>query len=251
MIALETIQAFCDERLEIPGFPDFPGAENGLQVAKKGPVSKIGASVDAGEEAFNKARDEGVDFLIVHHGLFWEPLSPVTGPNYRKLQMLFDQDCAVYGAHLPLDAHPEIGNNALLAKALGLQNTGTFLPYEGKDIGWKGKGISSRTELRNQLQNLFPSGITAIEKGPEELGTIAILTGSGTSAVPFLPALGISTLVTGELKQNVYNTACENQLNLFCCGHYATETFGVTALAKECSEKFSLPFVFLPSSCPL
>ena len=251
MASLSDIVAYCNERLGLPGFPDFPGSENGLQVENAGSVTKVGAAVDAGEEPIAKAIEAGIDFLIVHHGLFWEPMQPIAGPNYRKIKKIIDSGCAIYSAHLPLDAHPEIGNNALLGKLLNLHKEGTFLPYEGEDIAWRGKGISTRGELLDQLKKLFPGGVTAIEKGPEELSSIAILTGSGTSVVPYLPKEGITTLVTGELKQNVYTFAQEYGLNLYCCGHYATETLGVTALQKEISQKFDLPGEFIATDCPL
>lgn len=251
MASLSEIVQYCNERLGLPGFPDFPGSENGLQVENAGTVSKIGAAVDAGDEPIARAIEAGVDFLIVHHGLFWEPLQPFTGPAYRKVKRLIESGCAIYSAHLPLDAHPEIGNNALLGELLGLEKEGTFLPYEGEDIAWRGKGITDRGQLLEKLKELFPAGVTAMEKGPEKLSSIAILTGSGTSVVPHLPKEGIDTLVTGELKQNVYTFAQEHGLNLYCCGHYATETLGVTALQKELSKKFDLPGTFIATDCPL
>ncbi|MCC5789326.1 MAG: Nif3-like dinuclear metal center hexameric protein [Opitutales bacterium] len=251
MASLTEVVCYCNERLGLPGFPDFPGSENGLQVENAGTVTKVGAAVDAGEEPIAKAIEDGVDFLIVHHGLFWEPLAPLTGPAYRKIKTLIESGCAIYSAHLPLDAHPKIGNNALLGKLLELEKEGTFLPYEGENIAWRGKGITERRDLLAKLKKLFPGGVTTIEKGPEKLSSIAILTGSGTSVVPHLPQEGIDTLVTGELKQNVYTFAQEHGLNLYCCGHYATETLGVTALQKEISKKFDLPGTFISTDCPL
>lgn len=251
MVSLSSCVEYCDRRVNRLAIKDFPGAVNGLQVANDGSVTKIGATVDAGEVPIAMAIAEGVDFLIVHHGLFWDPPIPVTGAKFRKLKNLLTHGCALYSAHLPLDAHPEIGNNALLAKELGLKAEGTFLPYEGNDIGLIARGTTSRSSLRENLEKLFPQGVTAMEFGPSELTTIGILTGSGTSAIDSLPATGISTFITGELKQNTFTQAQELGLNLYCAGHYATETFGVRALARELGEKFNLPHLFLDTGCPL
>ncbi len=250
MATLTELVEYCDQRLRIREIVDFPGAHNGLQVTNTGEVTKIGAAVDAGLMPFQQAIEQGVDFLIVHHGLFWKPPIPVTGTTYAKLRAAFDGNLAVYGAHLPLDCHPELGNNALLAKMLGLKVTGWFLPYEGTDIAAKASPPSSRTSMREKLEGLFPS-VTAIEYGPDEPAAVGILTGSGQSAVSHLRRNGIDTLITGELKQEHFNVAQEEGLNLYCCGHYATETLGVTELAKELSAEFDLPWEFIATDCPL
>jgi len=251
MTTLDEVVAFCDKRTGSPGFPDFPGALNGLQVSNTGRVSCIGASVDAGLVPFQKAVERNVDFLIVHHGLFWTPPNPMTGVNYRKVKTLFDGDCALYGCHLPLDAHPEIGNNALLAFRLGLTPTDTFLPFEGKDLATVAECPYDRTELRDRLETLFNSRISALEFGSENPDRIAIVTGSGSSALDELASIGVSTLITGELRQHNYNQAQEANLNLYCCGHYATETFGVTSLAEEVALHFGINWEFIDSDCPL
>lgn len=250
MAKLDDIVAFCSERTRIDAIKDFPGGMNGLQVANPGKVSKIGAAVDGGLVPFKMAVAAKVDFLIVHHGIFWDPPRPVTGPVYEKLSVLFRGRCALFSCHLPLDAHPEIGNNALLAKALGLNPTRTFLPYEGTNIGTIVENRFNRGVLRKKLRALFPQ-VTAIEHGSEQPKEIALLTGSGMSAVPHLRAAGVDTFITGELKQAAFNTAQEQGFNLYCCGHYATETFGVKALAAEVALKFNLPWEFLDTGCPL
>lgn len=251
MPELRDILDFCDERTRRSFVKDFPGAENGLQIENDGTVSKIGAAVDASESAFQKAVAAGVDFLIVHHGLFWGGARPFTGPFRRKLKLALDNNLAVYSSHLPLDAHHEIGNNILLAKALGLEAHGGFVPYEGVNIGLLTKAGLDRSNLRERLTRLFPAGFTAIEKGGEELEHIGILTGSGRSALSALRDNGCDTLVTGELRQEHFTFAEEEGLNLYLCGHYATETFGVRALADETARLFRLESVFLETGCPL
>ena len=250
-IDLETIACFCDDRVKWSEIPDFPGSENGLQVTNDGQVTKIGAAVDAGLEPFRKAIAAGIDFLIVHHGLYWNPPVPLVGSAYQKVKLLLDNNLAVYGSHLPLDRHPEIGNNAIIAQKLGLRNNSTILPHEGVDIGLLTEGIESRQELRASLESLFPDGIQAIEFGPEHIKKIAILSGSGHRAVDEILEAGAETLVTGELRQHHFNMAQELALNLYACGHYATETFGVDALGREVGEQFSLPYEFVETNCLL
>lgn len=252
MPRLKDIVTYCDERTRQSAIKDFDGARNGLQVENTGEVTKIGAAVDAGLRPFEAAIAQKVDFLICHHGLFWSPPVPVTGTNYQKLKTALDGDLAVYGAHLPLDAHPEIGNNALLADALGLDRVGSFLPYEGNDIATIATAPpGGRLELSSQLKQLFPETYLGIEFGSEQPERIAILTGSGQSAVPHLKAQGLDTLVTGELRQHHFNIAQELGLNLYPCGHYATEVFGVKALASDVADKFGIEWTFLEQPCLL
>ena len=250
MATLQKIAAFCDKRTRRHEIKDFKGAYNGLQFENTGVVRKVGASVDAGLIPFQKAVDRNVDLLIVHHGMFWSPLQPITGANFQKINTLLNGGLAVYSSHLPLDCHSEIGNNVLLAKEIGLQPTGTFLDYEGADIGLITEGIS-RLDLIEQLQKTFDDKVQSIEFGSKNPNKIAILTGSGSSAVSELKRIGVDTLITGELRQNHYNQAQEEGLNLYLCGHYATEVYGVCALAKEISRKFEIPWEFIATDCPL
>jgi dinuclear metal center YbgI/SA1388 family protein len=251
MATLAEVVAFCDARTNRANVPDFPGACNGLQFENRGEVRRIGAAVDAGIVPFERAIERGIDFLIVHHGMFWDRLEPVTGAAYRKVRTLLSGDLAVYGAHLPLDLHPEIGNNVLLARKVGLHPVDTFLPYEGVDVGTIAAGPVSRDDLRGRLQEVFPGTFRAVEFGAEKIERVGVLTGSGQSAVPHLRGAGIDTLITGEVKQNAFNLAQELELNLYLCGHYRTETFGVSALAREASERFGLSWEFIETDCPL
>ena len=251
MPSLTKLVDFCNQRLSIDKIKDFPGSLNGLQVENDGRVSKVGAAVDAGLIPFSLASKKGIDFLIVHHGLFWTPPTPLTGVNFEKIRHCIDHNLAVYGSHLPLDCHKEIGNNAILASKLALSPAGTFLNYEGNDIGLLTKCVKTRDELRLSLEELFPAGLISMEFGPERPSKVAILTGSGQSAIDELERNGVDTFITGELKQNHFNLAQEMKLNIYTCGHYATETFGVIALAREVAETFDIPFEFVDTQCPL
>lgn len=248
--SLQQLVDYCDKRTRRSAFKDYPGAINGLQVANDGRVTKIGAAVDAGLVPFEKAVECGVDFLIVHHGLFWGGAQPLTGPTYERYAALVRGNCAVYSSHLPLDGHPEIGNNALLAHQLGLKAKRPFLFHEGEAVGFIAPNKFKRSQLRNRLEEIYPR-VVSIECGAAMPRQVAFCSGSGNSAVPQLVPAGVDTLVTGELREEWYNYAEEHRLNLFLCGHYATETHGVKALAAELAKKFQLPWTFIETDNPL
>lgn len=251
MIQLSQLVSYCDERVRVREVKDFSGAFNGLQFANDGVVTKIGAAVDAGLIPFQKAAAAKIDFLIVHHGMFWQGAQPIVEAQYQRIKTLIDHNIAVYSSHLPLDAHREIGNNAILAQKLGIPVTGTFLPYEGTDIGFMGSWDKDREELRAALKRLFGDAFSAMEFGPDQPRKIALLTGSGASAFDHVPGTGADTFITGELRQHHFNQAQEHGLNVYACGHYATETFGVAALAAEIARKFNLKWEFVNTDCPL
>lgn len=250
-VPLADLVAHCQQRLGLPGFPDFPGSHNGLQLENNGSVTRIGAAVDAGLATFRAAAEAHVDFLVVHHGLFWDGAKPLVGAQRERLQLAFGANLAVFSAHLPLDAHPELGNNVQLARALGLSPVRGFLPHQGRDVGLITTAPADRAALRDGLERLFPGRVTALEFGADRPREIAVLTGSGMGALDSLGSAGVDTLVTGEMKQSAFTRAQEERLNLYLCGHYATETFGVRALAAELAARFNLPWTFLPSECPL
>ncbi len=164
MPTLHALVTYCDRRTRRTAFKDAPGAFNGLQVANNGRVTKIGAAVDAGLVPFQRAVAAGVDFLIVHHGMYWDMPRPLTGPVYDRVTTLVRGNCALYSNHLPLDGHPEIGNNAILARQLGLRSTQPFLIRDGEAIGRSAKCGLTRAALRRKLESLYPR-VIAIEYG--------------------------------------------------------------------------------------
>jgi dinuclear metal center YbgI/SA1388 family protein len=250
MPRLEDLVAYCDTRTRRDAFKDAPGALNGLQVANGGRVSRIGAAVDAGLVPFQAAVFSGVDFLIVHHGMFWDMPRPLTGPAYERMRVLVAGNCALYSSHLPLDSHRKIGNNALIAAGLGLRPRRGFVENEGGPIGCIAPCRTTRRALRRSLEALYPR-VVAIEFGSARPTEIAICSGSGNGAMASLLAEGVDTLVTGELREEWFNVAQERRLNLYLCGHYATEVHGVKALAAELSAKFGLPWEFIATENPL
>jgi len=249
---LTSIVRFCDSYVNREAVADHPAAHNGLQFENPGPVSHIGAAVDASLESIRSAAEQGVDFLIVHHGLFWAPPAPITGSRFQKYRLLLEHGIAVYGSHLPLDAHPAIGNNASLAALLGRKVAAWDFPCDGHPhpiaavVDWD----ASRAELEERLQALFKNTV-GLTFGPEDIDRIVISSGGGGGAIPSLRAKGYHTLITGEGQQHHYALAQEEGLNVYFCGHYATEVFGVRNLAQCVAQKFGLPQSFLPTACPL
>ena len=250
MATLAQVVSYCDTRTRRAAFEDARGAFNGLQLANDGRVTKIGAAVDAGLVPFEKAVSAGIDFLIVHHGMYWDMPRPLTGPAYQRVAALMHGNCALYSSHLPLDAHPEIGNNALLARELGLKPNRPFLKAKEENVGWIASSRLKRAELRARLEVRYRR-VIAIEHGSPTPKAVAFCSGSGNSAIPELAAAGVDTLITGELREEWFNVAQEQGLNLYLCGHYATEVHGVKALAAELSRKFKLPWAFIATDNPL
>ncbi|MBS0630417.1 MAG: Nif3-like dinuclear metal center hexameric protein [Verrucomicrobia bacterium] len=250
MPTLSDLVAYCDRRTRRTAFTDYPGSVNGLQVANSGRVTKIGAAVDAGVVPFRSAVEAGVDFLIVHHGMYWDMPKPLTGHVYDRVATLIHGDCALYSSHLPLDAHPVIGNNALLARQLGLKAHRTFIPSDGGDVGCIAPAKFTRAALRARLEKLY-SRVIAIEYGSASPKEIAFCSGSGASAMAHVLTSGADTFVTGELREEHFNVAQERKLNLYICGHYATEVHAVQALAAELAKKFRLPWQFIATENPL
>lgn len=236
---------YIDEYLGIAEHADWAHALNGLQVENSGRISRIGAAVDASSRTFAAAAERGIDFLIVHHGLFWPGLQPVTGSYHRQLKQLFGRDIALYSAHLPLDSHPLVGNNAQLAAALELENAEPFMELKGVLTGFKARAVVSRDELVRRLEHSLGSPVKSIACGPAETSVIGIVSGGAGGEIYVAAREGIDTYITGEAPHWAAVAAEELGMNLLLGGHYATETFGVKALAAHLSERFELPWEFI------
>ena len=244
-VPIEEIASYLDAFLEVAAIRDWKNALNGLQVANQRPIRRMAAAVDAGEHTIRLAIARGCELLLVHHGLFWLGNRPVTGARYRRLKLLLDADVAVYSAHLPLDVHPELGNNVLLARQLGLEPDGTFGAHEGRDVGVTVACDVGREELRSRLEALLGGPVRLIAGGGERIRRAGVLTGGGGGMVEEAIAAGLDALVTGEGSHHTWLDAMEGGLNLFYGGHYATETLGVRALAEHLSERFGLAWEFV------
>lgn len=244
-IALSKVTAYCDRILRTEAIGDYDGALNGLQVANAGRVSRLVAAVDASYATIKLAVAVGADLMLVHHGLFWSRRHPWTGKNYELLQLLLQNNLAVYSSHLPLDVHPRLGNNAQLCSALGWKKTIPFFPSHGQDIGLIADARLSRAELVLRLRNATGGSVNLIPGGPEMCRRIGVVTGGAGAELKIAAAAGVDTFITGEGPHWTYALAEELGINVLYGGHYATETVGVKALAQELSRKFSLPWSFL------
>lgn len=246
MSELSDIVAFLEKELRVSSIPDYPGAMNGLQLENDGRVERIFAAVDASLPVIEAAAASGGPaLLVVHHGMFWQGAQPVTGPFFRKLKSAMDAGLAIYSSHLPLDAHPEWGNNIGLARAIGLETPEPFFEQNGSSIGLRGTWSGSREALAESLRTALGGKVHVCPAGPEAVRTVGIITGGAGSEVAKVAALGVDSFITGEGPHWSYTLAEELGVNLFYGGHYATETFGVKSIAQEISEKFERPWAFL------
>lgn len=252
--ALTDIVSYLDQYLRIAEVPDDANALNGLQVENGGQVGRIVAAVDASQATIDGLRTGGATttptLLLVHHGMFWDGPGPVTGRRHRKLRALMDQDAALYSAHIPLDLHPDVGNNAVLAARLGLGPLDWFGLHKGTPIGVAGAAppaLGTRHALVAELARVLAidaKAIKLIAGGSQEVQRIGIITGGAGSAIGKAHAAGCDTYITGEGAAHTYFDAIELGVNVIYAGHYATETVGVQALAAHLSQKFGVPWAF-------
>jgi len=243
--SLAQIVRYCDQVLRTNEIGDYDGAANGLQVENQGMVTRIACAVDASLTTVRLAIAAKADLLIVHHGLFWAPSHPWTGKKYELLRLLVENNLAVYSSHLPLDAHPKLGNNALLCAALGLNKLRPFFPSHGQTIGFESRQKISRDELARRLHRATGAKPLVIPGGPKNCGRIGVVTGGAGGDLKTAAEAGVDTFITGEGPHWTFALAEELGLNVFYGGHYATETFGVKALAATLSKKFRVPWLFL------
>ena len=244
-LSLAAIVNYCDRILRTKEVGDYEGAINGLQVENRGDVTRIAAAVDASLATVKLAIAARADLMIVHHGLFWSVRQPWTGKNHELLRLLIENNLAVYSSHLPLDAHPRLGNNARLCAALGLKRLKPFFVSHGQTVGFKSPAGISRTELAQRLERVTGVKPRMIPGGPETCRNLGVVTGGAGGDLKQAAEEGVDTFITGEGPHWTYSQAEELGINVFYGGHYATETFGVRALAAHLSRKFKLPWKFL------
>ena len=247
-VKLKTLVQHCDRLLQTRQFTDWDGAANGLQVENDGTVMRIAAAVDARQATVHRAIAAGSDLLLVHHGLFWGPSHPWTGKRYDLLRLLLDHNLAVYSSHLPLDAHPRLGNNARLCAALGLRNLKPFFLEKGRLIGFKTRTRIDRTELTRRLAVAVGQAPVVLPGGPGTCRVIGVVSGGAGAELRKAAQEGVDTFITGEGPHWTHALAEELGVNVLYGGHYATETFGVKALAEQLSKRFKVPWTFL--DCP-
>ena len=248
MASLSDIVSYTNDFLRISDVGDWDNALNGLQIENSGRVTRIGAAVDVSTRALTEAQKRDVDLLIVHHGLFWPGLQPIQGALRRQLRIAFENDVALYSAHLPLDIHPKVGNNSQLVAALGLKSPQPFLEEKGQPVGLKIRASLSRSELVRKLQKMLNGPVKVFGFGPKQTRSIGVVTGAAGSEIHRIGDEGIDTLITGEAPHWAAVAGEELRMNLLLGGHYATEVFGVKALAEHLSKRFRIPWEFI--DCP-
>ncbi len=251
MPTLKTITAFLDRTLDTASFRD--DSHNGLQVENGRPIRRIAAGVDASLAFFEKAAALKADLLICHHGLSWgDSLKRITSLNYRRLKFLMDHDMALYASHLPLDAHPRLGNNARICRALGLRTLTPFGEYQGREIGFR--GVLPRAEtigaFRKRAGRVFGREAAEMPFGKDKVRTVAVVSGGASGFVEEAAASGVDVFVSGEPKLTAWHLAQEYGIHAFFAGHYVTETFGVRALAELLERQFSVKADFFPLAVP-
>src|SRR5438874_2581010 len=248
MVSLSDIVSYTDEFLRIREIGDWDNALNGLQIENSGRVTRIGAAVDVSTRILTKAAKKNTDLLIVHHGLFWPGLQPVTSALCRQLQLAFEKDIALYSAHLPLDVHPKVGNNAHLIAALGLKFAEPFLEEKGQPVGLKARASIPCSDLARKLRKALSGSIKSFNFGPKQTRVIGVVTGGAGSEIYRVAQEKVDTFITGEAPHWAAVAAEELGMNLLLGGHYATEVFGVKALAAHLSKRFRIPWEFI--DCP-
>jgi dinuclear metal center YbgI/SA1388 family protein len=248
MASLSEIVNYTDRFLRIRDVGDWDNALNGLQIENSGRVTRIGAAVDISTRVLSEAAERKIDLLTVHHGLFWPGLQPIRGALRRQLRLAFENDIALYSAHLPLDIHPRVGNNAQLIVALGLKSPRPFLEEKGQPVGLKVRASLPRSELVRKLQKTLNGPVKIFDFGPKRTRVIGIVTGAAGSEIYRVADEHIDTFITGEAPHWAAVAAEELDVNLLVGGHYATEVFGVKALAAHLSKRFRVPWEFI--DCP-
>jgi len=252
MASRDEIIGYCDELLEIDSFDDY--GPIGLQVPGALEVEKVATGVSANRAFIEAAVQTGAQLVVVHHGLFWgdRPVA-LSEQMAGRLRALLGADVSLLGYHLPLDAHPEIGNNALLCAGLGFTRERSFSTHLGRDIGSVGRsseGIAT-AELTARVTDFVGREPLVFEDGPERIHSIGIVSGGGSSAIADAIALGLDAYLTGEPSEPVMADASEGGIHFFAAGHYATETFGVRRLGELIGERFGVAHEFVDVPNPI
>ncbi len=246
MTQLKTVTSFLDRELNIAAFAD--SSHNGLQVENSGKVRRIAAGVDASLAFFEEAAGRKADMLICHHGLSWgDSLKRITGLNYRRLKFLMDRDIALYACHLPLDAHPRLGNNAQICMALGLKKVQRFGLYHGEMIGFRGSLPKPMpySGFKKKAHSLFGNTLCTLDFGKRVVNTVAVVSGGAADEIAEAGQEGIDVFLSGEPNLQAYHLAREYGVNAVFCGHYATETFGVKAVVARLAVRFGIKTEFI------
>jgi dinuclear metal center YbgI/SA1388 family protein len=244
-ILLDKLVSFLDVELRLSDFSEDESA-NGLQIEGSPIVRKAGLAVDACEYVFREAAKKKIDFLLVHHGLIWGGLKTLRGVMRQRIKTLLDSEISLYACHLPLDWHPEYGNNAQLLKLLSIKKMGEFGRYHGRNISYWGRTAReySLDEFTARIDKALNTRSSAIGFG-RKVRTVGVVSGGGWFAINEAEKYGIDTFLTGEPSHSAYTLAEEMKVNLIFAGHYATETLGVKAAGEVLQKRFGIVVEFI------
>lgn len=251
MAELSAVVRFLDDELKTGQIPDYDAALNGLQLGNAGTVSRIAAAVDFSGATVSAALNENADLLLVHHGMFWGGSERFVGPAFARLRAAITGGLAVYSSHLPLDLHPALGNNALFARELGLKPDGSFGRYKNIEIGLQGSADVATAELFGRVQSHSRRHATTAVCAPVDAGRRTrrwgLVTGAGASSDNLREAVerGVDTLIVGEGPHHSAVAAAELGITIIYAGHYASEVFGVRAVAEHVAGRFDLHATFV------
>ncbi len=247
-MTISDFDAWARSFLAIDGLASIDASLNGIQVGRSGgELSKLAFAVDASAESIRRAAEAGAQVLFVHHGLFWGKPRRIEGNLQARIRLLLEADLALYACHLPLDCHPEVGNNAVIARLLGLGDLAPFAPYHGVALGWKGSYAEAQS-LDSVLARLGPgasSPLSLIQAGPKAISRVGVVSGGAASDVLMAIEDGLDLFITGEASHSVYSEVVEAGIHFAALGHYATETFGVKAVARRLGAETGLETLFL------
>ncbi len=247
MVKIDTgeLVAFLDEHLRAGEIPDV--SRNGLQVQGAEAVRRVGLAVDACLASYEAAVTAGCELLVVHHGLIWGGLAAITGPVYRQVKYLVENDLNLYAAHLPLDLHPESGNNIGLARLLDIADPQPFGSYKGIDIGFSGSLPAPLPvqSLADRLRERIGGPTQVLPFGPERVSTVGIVSGGGSDSLDEAIEKGLDCLITGEPQHWNHHRALEGTIHVIYAGHYHTEMLGVKALGELLEQRFGVASTFL------
>jgi dinuclear metal center YbgI/SA1388 family protein len=242
----QELVAYLDDYLRVKEIGD--SSQNGLQVEGPQGVTKVAFAVDGCQAVFDQAVAVGAQLLVVHHGLFWSEPLRLVGALFRKVRTLMDGGCGLYAAHLPLDLHPEIGNNAELVRLLGLKDARAFGEYHGVEIGIGGvldPPLALDVLVERLTQATGEPPVRVLPHGPEKASWVGCISGGAASMMVQVAEAGCDTFVTGETSHADFYSAEDYGLNVIYGGHYATETLGVQALARHLAARFGLAVEFI------
>ncbi len=252
MVELTALTAYLNSLLEVDRGSD--ACPNGLQVEGRPEVRKVVTGVSACLELFERAERAGADAVLVHHGIFWKGPEPtLTGVQYRRVKSLIDSGLGLLAYHLPLDRHPDLGNNILGARRLGLEGLKPFGTFEGEPIGFRGHYASAipTSDFFERCREAFGQEPLVLDSGPAQIRTVGVVSGAAERALYEAIALGLDAFVTGEVSEWVQNLARESGTHFVAAGHYATERLGIRALGEHVTERFGIEAEFIDVPNPV